>query len=180
MDVKTFSVPPVIPADRVTLRPLQRSDQGLLELYAGDARVANGTRSIPHPLPPGTGEAFITRHLAEKRQEDVWAMDGTAASLGELVGVISLKRLDDAPDHSEIGYWVAPVFWHTGLASEAVAALLAANPQGCRTIFAQVFQDNPYSARVLTGAGFEYLGDAEAFSVSRDASVPTWTYLKKL
>lgn len=180
MEMKTLVSQPAIPADRIMLRPLRRSDQGLLNLYAGDARVANGTRSIPHPLPPGSCEAFINRHLAEARQEDVWAMDGTAAGLGELVGVISLKRLEDAPDHSEIGYWVAPVFWHTGLASEAVAALLAANPQRCRTIFAEVFQDNPYSARVLTNAGFEYLGDAETFSVSRDANVPTWTYLKKL
>lgn len=170
----------VIRADRVTLRPLQKSDQGLLELYAGDPRVANFTQSIPHPLPPGAVEAFVARSLAEDRMQDVWAMDGTAAGLGELVGVISLNRMEDAPRKSEIGYWVAPLFWHTGLASEAVNALLDANPQGCDTIFAEVFQDNPFSARILTNAGFEYLGDAETFSVARGASVPTWTYLKKL
>ena len=34
------------------------------------------------------------------------------------------------------------------------------------TIFAAVFQDNPASARVLTNCGFEYVGDAEAFSVA--------------
>ncbi len=49
-----------------------------------------------------------------------------------------------------------------------------------RTIFAEVFQDNPGSARVLTNCGFEYIGDAESFSVARNARVPTWTYLKKL
>jgi hypothetical protein len=32
---------------------------------------------------------------------------------------------------------------------------------------------------VLTNTGFEYLGDAEAFSVARNAPVPTWTYLKR-
>jgi len=42
-----------------------------------------------------------------------------------------------------------------------------------------VFQDNPASARVLTNCGFEYIGDAEAFSVARNAKVPTWTYLRK-
>ena len=40
--------------------------------------------------------------------------------------------------------------------------------------------DNPASARVLTNTGFEYLGDAEAFSVARGSTVPTWTYLKRL
>lgn len=180
MELKSITGQSVIRAERVTLRPLQRSDQGLLELYAGDERVASGTRSIPHPLPPGAAEAFVTRSLAETRKEDIWAMDGTAAGLGELVGVISLKRMDDAPGKSEIGYWVAPVMWHTGLASEAVAALLNANPQDSETIFAEVFQDNAYSARILTNAGFQYLGDAETFSVARGANVPTWTYLKKL
>ena len=51
--------------------------------------------------------------------------------------------------------------------------------QECDTILAEVFQDNPRSARVLTNAGFEYIGDAEAFSVARNAKVQTWTYLKK-
>jgi RimJ/RimL family protein N-acetyltransferase len=110
--------------------------------------------------------------------EDIWVMDGATAGLPEVLGVISLKRIDRG--QSEIGYWVAPAFWNGGIASEAVQALLAANPQGCRTIFAQVFQDNPGSARVLTNAGFEYLGDAETYSVARAARVPTWTYLRKL
>ena len=179
MQLKTITGQPVIQAERITLRPLQRSDQGLLELYAGDERIAHSTRSIPHPLPPGAAEAFIVRSLAEDRREDVWALDGTAVGLGELVGVISLSRMEDAPHQSEIGYWVAPILWHTGLASEAVSALLAANPQGCRTVFAEVFQDNPFSARILTNAGFQYLGDAETFSVARGANVATWTYLKK-
>lgn len=180
MEVRSITGQPVIRAERVALRPLQRSDQGLLELYAGDERVARATRSIPHPLPPGAAEAFVARSQAEGRREDVWALDGTAAGLGELVGVISLKRMDGTPRQTEIGYWVAPLFWHTGLASEAVGALLAANPLQSATVFAEVFQDNPYSARILTNAGFQYLGDAESYSVGRGANVPTWTYLKKL
>ena len=169
---------PVIAAARFCLRPIRKSDEGLLHMYAGDDRVARNTSSIPHPLPPGTTEAFVARALAEGRDEDVWIMDGSESGLGELLGVVSLKRLDR--DQSEIGYWVAPALWNSGIASEAVGALLAANPQDNKTIFAKVFQDNPGSARVLTNAGFEYLGDAETFSVARNANVATWTYLKKL
>jgi RimJ/RimL family protein N-acetyltransferase len=75
---------------------------------------------------------------------------------------------------------VAPAFWNTGLASEAVRALVEANPMGNKTMFASVFQDNPASAKVLVNCGFEYIGDAESFSIARNAKVPTWTYLKKL
>ncbi len=178
-----------IAAGRFVLRPARKSDVGLVAHYAGDSRVALGTHSIPHPLPPGAAEAFVTRAMTLRVDEDVWVMDGSATGLPEVLGVINLKRMDcgarantqgGAAGQSEISYWVAPAFWKTGIASEAVQALIAANPQNCRTLFAEVFQDNAASARVLTNSGFAYLGDAETFSVARGARVPTWTYVKKL
>lgn len=169
---------PVIEAGRFILRPLRRSDAGLISLYTADKRLAEGTRAIPHPLPPGATEAFIARALAESRNEDVWALDGSAHGLAEVLGVVSLTRLE--PGSSEVGFWVGPGFWNTGFASEAVAALISANPHQARTLMAEVFQDNPGSARVLTHNGFDYLGDAESWSVARGARVPTWTYVKKL
>jgi RimJ/RimL family protein N-acetyltransferase len=178
MKLERLQDQPVLETGRLVLRPLRGSDAGLLRHYAGDARVARMTTTIPHPLPPGAAEAFVDRALAENRTEDVWALDGSAGGLDELMGVIGLERLDR--EQSEIGYWVAPAFWNTGLASEAVEAIVAANPHGARTLFGSVFQDNLASAKVLTRAGFEYIGDAEAYSVAREARVATWTYLKRL
>ena len=169
---------PTVETERLILRPVRRSDAGLLGLYAGDVRVACATRNIPHPLPPGAVEALVARATAESRTEDAWVIDGAAAGLDEVLGLITLERMDRG--QSEIRYWVAPAFWNTGIASEAVRGLVAANPHKARTIFAEVFQDNPVSARVLTNAGFDYLGDAEAFSVARNAKVPTWTYLRRM
>lgn len=168
----------VIETPRLTLRPLRVSDKGPIELYAGDVRVAQATSSIPHPYPAGLAAAFIDRAEAPDRAEDIWAMDGTQAGLGELIGCIGLRRMDR--NQSEIGYWIAPAFWNMGLAREAVRALVLANPQGAQAAFGSVFQDNPASARVLIHAGFEYLGDAEAHCVARDATVATWTYSKRL
>jgi RimJ/RimL family protein N-acetyltransferase len=177
MKIETLASLPVIDTARMALRPLRRSDTGLIALYASDMRVARGTRTIPHPYPPGASAALIERASVPTRDEDNWALDGSPHGLPEVMGLLSLKRMDRR--QSEIGYWVAPVFWNTGLASEAVRALIAANPHGAATIFAEVFQDNPGSARVLTNCGFDYLGDAEAFSVARGATVPTWTYTLK-
>ena len=174
----TIPTQSVIEAERFILRPLRRSDAGLIALYTADKRVAEGTRAIPHPLPPGAAENFIARSLTEGRAEDVWALDGSAHGLAEVLGVVSLTRIEDG--QSEVGFWVGPGFWNTGFASEAVAALIGANPHRARTLLAEVFQDNPGSARVLTHNGFDYLGDAESWSVARNARVPTWTYVKKL
>lgn len=166
-----------IQADRFVLRPLRRSDVGLVAMYAGDERIARGTRAMPHPLPPGTVEAMIDRASAPDRIEDIWILDGTAGGHAEALGLISLNRMDRQQD--EIFYWIAPAFWNTGLATEAVRTLIAANPHGAKQIFAEAFQDSPNSARVLTNNGFDYLGDAEAYSVARKAVVPTWTYMLK-
>ena len=178
MQIEPIANQPVIEADRFLLRPLRKSDAGLISLYSSDERVARATRGIPHPLPPGSTEAFIARCLADDREEDTWVIDGTQSGLSEVLGVIGARRMDR--EQSEIGYWVAPAFWNTGIASEAVQALVAANPHKARTLFAAVFQDNPASARVLTNAGFDYIGDAEEYCVARDARVATWTYSLKL
>jgi RimJ/RimL family protein N-acetyltransferase len=178
MDMKRIVTQPAIETERFVLRPVRKSDMGLIQLYASDERVARMTTSIPHPQPPGATEAFVARAMQDNRDEDVWVMDGLCAGGGEVMGVISLQRMDR--NQSEVGYWVAPPYWNTGLASDALQALVEANPMSNATMFGSVFQDNPASARVLTHCGFDYLGDAESFSVARDKTVPTWTYSRKL
>ncbi|MBS1302772.1 GNAT family N-acetyltransferase [Loktanella sp. SALINAS62] len=164
-------------AGRFILRPLRTSDTGLISMYASDPVLARGARSIPHPLPAGVIEAMIARASQADRTEDIWAMDGSNAGHAEVLGLVSLVRMDRA--QSEVFFWVAPGFWNVGFATEALRTLLTANPHAARQYFAESFQDNPGSARVLTNCGFDYLGDAEAFSLARNAVVPTWTYMLK-
>ena len=176
MKLEQITNQPFVTTDRFDLRPLRRSDAGLVEFYTKDERVARMTPAIPHPMPAGATEAMITRALSPEREQDIWAIDGVKSGLSEVLGLLSLDRL--SKNQSELSYWVAPAFWNKGVASEVTADLLADNPLQNETIFAAVFQDNPASARVLTNCGFAYIGDAEAFCVARNATVATWTYLK--
>ena len=178
MEMEKIVTQPVIETERFDLRPIRKSDMGLIEMCTSDLRVARMTTSIPHPVPPGMTEAFVTRAMADDRDEDIWIMDGVKSDRAEVMGLIALSRLDR--NQTEVTYWVAPHYWNTGLASDAVQALVEANPMQNDTMFAAVFQDNPASARVLTHCGFRYLGDAETYSVARDPNVPTWTYSRKL
>lgn len=175
----TFEAQAQINTERFVLRAPRASDVGLLSLYASDERVAKASRSIPFPLPPGATEAFLKRAMEREPDTKVtWVMDGAENGLSEVLGLISLKPIER--DQCEVTFWVAPAFWGTGIASAAVNAIVDANPLGSKTIFAEIFQDNQASARVVTNAGFEYLGDAETFSIARGARVPTWTYVRKL
>lgn len=160
---------------RLRLRPLRRADAGLLHLYLSDPKVARMTTSIPHPYPPGVAENYIERVRSNRTAETVWALDTGDDDGNGLVGVIGLKPRGDGT--GEIAYWVAPAFWGTGYAGEAVEAVKAwAADIGLRALIAEVYQDNVAAARVLTRAGFAYTGDAEAHSVARGAMAPTFRY----
>jgi hypothetical protein len=83
-------------------------------------RPARGGDDDDHPpsAAPRRGEAFVAQAMRTDTDEAVWAMDATDFGGSELLGVISLTRMDRG--QSEIGYWVAPAMWNTGFASEAV------------------------------------------------------------
>ncbi|SHI45956.1 Protein N-acetyltransferase, RimJ/RimL family [Palleronia salina] len=169
---------PTYRTERLILRPVEIGDTGLLELHRADLRVARATQTIPHPLPPGATEALVRQAQHPDRTEDVWIIDASPMGQSHVSGVVRLKRLDRA--QSNLFYWVAPPAWGAHIASEAIAAILEGNPHQATALFAEVFQDNPASARVLTNAGFEWLGDAETYSVARGAMVPTWTYSRRM
>lgn len=177
--VETRPRQPDLATLRLRLRRLRPADAALLSLYGSDARIARMTRSIPHPYPPGLAEAFVARALAPGAQERVWALDTGADCENGLIGTISLKSRE--PHAAEVGYWVAPAFWGTGYAGEAVEALAAfAAAEGRAALTAQVFQDNLASVKVLTRAGFAYDRADEAYSLGRGAVVPTFRYRKAL
>jgi len=169
------AVQPEIVTERLRLRQLRPRDAGLIALYASDPRVAWATATIPHPYPPAAAERFVERALSAAAPERVWALDTGADGENGLVGTIALKPL--GPGVAEIGYWVAPAFWNTGYASEAVEGLIGrAAGLGIAEFVAEVFQDNPASSRVLMHAGFDYVGEGEIFSLARGAMVPTFRY----
>lgn len=171
----TLLIEPEIATPRLRLRPLRARDAALVGLYCSDRRVALATESIPHPYPPGAAEAFIERAGAAGTEERHWALDSGEDGGNGLVGLISLRPKGEGL--AEIGYWVAPAFWNTGYASEAVEALVGrADAAGLGELVAEVFQDNPASVRVLTRAGFAWEGEGEAFSLARGAMVPTFRY----
>ena len=56
----------------------------------------------------------------------------------------------------EVSYWIDPARWGEGLATSALAALLAV--ETTRPVFARVAEHNVGSAKVLDRAGFARIG----------------------
>lgn len=176
---ETILQPTDIATERLRLRRFRRSDAALIELMASDRRVAWMTERIPHPYPPGLAAGFVERVAAGTPDETGWAIDTAVGSDEDdengLIGTIMLRL--DAPGSARVGYWLAPAFWGTGYASEALGGVVGfARDAGFRALTARVFQDNPASVKVLMHAGFAYVDDGEAFSLARGTMVPTHNY----
>ncbi len=147
-----------IETERLTLRPPLPQDADEVQRLAGDFRIADVTRSIPHPYPPELAQQWIERCAQD------W-LDGKAASFviietgsGQLVGSITLK--DIGRGEAEVGYWFGVPYWSRGYASEACNALVefAFRHLRLRRLHASHLARNPQSGRVLFKAGFRHLG----------------------
>jgi len=175
----TVQPQPELRTPRLRLRPLRPADAGLIEIYSSDAKVARMTARIPHPYPPGLAETVVERAIARSGPATVWALDAGEDAENGLIGLIELEAT--GPGRADLGYWVAPAFWNTGYASEAVEAIVAhAGAAGLRELTASVFQENAASVKVLLRAGFAYVGEGETHSVARGAMVPTFRYHRML
>ena len=78
---------------------------------------------------------------------------------GCLVGTVASFTVEGA---REVSYWIDPARWGEGLATAALAALLAV--ESTRPLFARVAEHNVGSAKVLDRAGFVRVGAETSYA----------------
>jgi len=142
---------------RARVRSWHPDDVESLVRHANDRRVWRNLRDVfPHPYTRADAEDWL-RRAAGAVPETSFAI----AVGGEAVGGIGFKLFKDIHRRSaEIGYWLGAAHWGQGIATEAVVALtehVFAHFPVCR-LFAEVFEWNPASMRVLEKAGYTYEG----------------------
>ncbi|MEL6287974.1 MAG: GNAT family N-acetyltransferase [Pseudomonadota bacterium] len=145
---------------RLILRRLDADDARAIVRLLDALDVARTTASIPHPCRAEHAERWIAG-------SDELGPARAITADGRLIGVISFNPVTDGA--TEIGYWLGQPFWGQGFIREAVDAMIAAAFQqgSARRITAQVFDDNPASARVLERCGFDRVGRGTGASVAR-------------
>ena len=85
---------------------------------------------------------------------------------GEIVGSVASFVLEG---DREVTYWIRRDFWGRGVATRALAALLA--EVIVRPLFARAVHDNAGSIRVLERNGFTRIGEEESFAQARQGHV---------
>ena len=139
------------------LRRWRTDDLDSLVRNADDREVWLTLRDrFPHPYTIDAGRGW----LAAASVED----PPTALAIdvgGEAVGGIGVIPGADVNRHTaELGYWLGRAWWGRGLATAAVGRFVpwAAETFGFLRLFAEVFETNPASMRVLEKCGFQREG----------------------
>jgi RimJ/RimL family protein N-acetyltransferase len=140
-----------------TVRPWRLDDAESLAKHANNRKVWLGLRDLfPHPYTIQDAHEFLQRTVSEQP-----AMKFCIQIEGAAVGGIGAHLRQDVHRHTAtVGYWLGEEFWGRGIMTEAVTAVtdFCFNNFPLRRISAEVFANNPASARVLEKAGFSCEG----------------------
>jgi [ribosomal protein S5]-alanine N-acetyltransferase len=141
----------------VRIRSWSKADASSLQRHANNRKIWLNLRDLfPHPYEMHHAEWFL-KHVAEENPEMTLAI----ATEAEAIGCIGLRRgVDVHRKTAEMGYWLSEAYWGRGIMSEAVEEFT----RWCfRTfdlvrIYAEPFETNSASIRVLEKAGFTLEG----------------------
>ena len=142
--------------ERCTIRPWRLDDAQSIASHANNRKIWLGVRDLfPHPYTIQDAHEFLQRALSEQ-PETKFCRDrrhGTGG-IGVHPGQDVYRRT------ATVGYWLGEQFWGRGIMTEAVIAVtdFCFDNFPLRRISAEVFANNPASARVLEKAGFTFEG----------------------
>jgi RimJ/RimL family protein N-acetyltransferase len=155
--------------ENFTIRNWQAGDETSLAHHANNRKIWRNVRDrFPHPYTLEDASWWVGFANSETPATN-FAIEVEGAAVG---GIGLLLRDDIYRLSAEIGYWLGEEFWGRGIVAGAVRALTDyafASFDLCR-IYAEVFEWNPASMRVLEKAGFQFEGRLRK-SVVKDGQV---------
>lgn len=160
----------IIRTDRLELRRVRMDDAPWINACVRDPQIYRNVGKIPPDQTLEDTKAFLER---SRTSWDEGTGYGFIIETGTLpVGMVGggFGMWGSAFD---VGYWIAPVAWGCGYATEAAAAYTnwLHNFVGLKGLTAGYFEDNPSSGRVLRKVGFLPAGRSKYHCLGREALV---------
>lgn len=151
-----------IETERLILRPLRLEDALLLHPLINDADVAKYMVAIPHPYPPNSLTIWIRQAREAMKREERIEFAILLKDTGNPIGVCAFNKISWINQNAELGYWLGKPYWGQGIMTEAARAAIAFGFEKLKLerIYANCFEQNIASAKVLEKAGLKYEGCA--------------------
>lgn len=145
---------------RLLLRKFNINDaEAIFRNWASDDEV---TKFLTWPTHKNVENSigYINFCLESYKKEDSYQWGIELKETGELIGNISVIRIDEKPEAVELGYVIGRGFWGNGYTAEAVKSVISFlfEEVGVNRIAARHDTNNPNSGRVMQKAGMKYEG----------------------
>ena len=153
-----------IETPRLILRRAIREDsEPMFRNWASDPEVTKFLTWPPHAN-IGVTQTVLESWLAEYEKADYYQWMIVLKEIGEPIGSISVVRQNDAVEEAEIGYCIGSQWWHKGVMSEALSAVIEYlfTEVGMNRIAARHDPNNPHSGGVMRKCGMVYEGTTRA------------------
>ena len=113
---------PILETARLTLRPWAEGDAPNLLSAFGDAGAMRFWNTPPSATAEELGAMIAHSQSVSSNLHAAWSV--LLKPKGEAVGMVNYHHKDTRNGRLEIGFIIAPTYWGSGLAREAVGALL--------------------------------------------------------
>ena len=140
-----------IETSRLILRRARREDaEPMFRNWASDSEVIKYLTWPAHSS-IAVSEMVIGSWLQEYEKESYYQWMIVLKELGEPIGSISVVRQNDRVEEAEIGYCIGSRWWHKGIVSEALAAVIKYlfEEVGMNRVAARHDANNPHSGGVM-------------------------------
>lgn len=149
-----------IETKRLKLRKLSVSDsEAMFRNWASDPEVTKYLTWGAHESEEVT-KTLLADWEKQYENNDYYQWGIELKSLGEVIGTISVVSTKESTDEAHIGYCIGRGWWHQGIMTEALGAVIMFlfNEVKCNRIVACYDTNNPHSGDVMKKCGMQFEG----------------------
>jgi [ribosomal protein S5]-alanine N-acetyltransferase len=163
----------------IKLREWRRSDIKDLAKIANNKKIWDNVRDrLPHPYSEKDAKEWI-KLVQKQKLVTTFCVEAD----GEVAGSVGLTLKEDVyRKNVEIGYFIAEKFWGKGVATEAIRQLVSyiENNFDVIRIYAEVFEHNKASMKVLEKNGFHLESVRKKAAIKNNIVLDDYVYVKLL
>ncbi|NNK76284.1 MAG: GNAT family N-acetyltransferase [Maribacter sp.] len=163
---------PRLESKRLLLNQIKPSDISNIVAYAGNIKIFENTRTMPHPYHEEDAISWIHAANTGFKAKDNYMFAIRLADTLALIGGIGLT-LDVDNNRAELGYWLAEDFWNKGFTTEAVKVILKFGFEELKLnkIIATYLTTNKASGKVMVKNGMVKEAEFKDHDVKRGYTV---------
>jgi len=169
---------PKLITERLILDQIKPSDIPDIVSYAGNIKIVENTRTMPHPYFEEDAIAWINMANEGFKNCNNYIFAMRFKESLAFIGGIGLT-LDQKNNRAELGYWLAEQFWNSGYTTEAVQAVLEFGFEVLQLnkIIATYLQTNDASGKVMAKNGMVKEAEFKNHDLKKDHCISDGKYV---